>query len=77
MDKKFEDCSVGILGFRGNLLVDSLKKNNIRNYKLLEDESDISNNLDFVFVSGYYKITRIFFYFAIRITDNRFSRFNC
>ena len=56
MDKKFEDCSVGILGFRGNLLVDSLKKNNIRNYKLLEDESDISNNLDFVFVSGYYKI---------------------
>ena len=50
------DCSIGVLGFRGNLLTEVLEKNNIFNYTILEDESEITSNFHFVFVSGYYKI---------------------
>ena len=56
LQKNITDCSIGVLGFRGNLLTEVLEKNNIFNYTILEDESEITSNFHFVFVSGYYKI---------------------
>ena len=50
------DCSIGVLGFRGGLLTEVLEKNNIFNYTILQDESEITDSFHFVFVSGYYKI---------------------
>ena len=56
ISENMTDCSIGVLGFRGHLLAEILEKNNIFNYSVLNDESEITNDFHFVFVSGYYKI---------------------
>ena len=56
LQKNITDCSIGVLGFRGNLLTEVLDKNEITNYTTLNDVSEITNHFDFIFVSGYYRI---------------------
>ena len=56
IDKGIKELSIALLGFRHQLLVDLLEKNNLTNYKILSTYEEIDETSDIVFLSGVHYI---------------------
>ena len=56
LDKDIRDLNIALLGFRHQLLVDVLEKNNLTNYKILYTCEEIDETSDIVFLSGVHYI---------------------
>lgn len=52
VEKKIENVVIGLLGFRNQLLVDVLQRNDLTNFKVLSSYEEISEEYDIVFLSG-------------------------
>ena len=56
LDKDVKDLNIALLGFRHQLLIDVLEKNNFTNYKILSTCEEIDETSDIVFLSGVHYI---------------------
>ena len=58
IDRNIEDLKIGLLGLRSHLLTNNLEKRGITNFISMNSETEITSDMDFIFVSGYYKIIK-------------------